>query len=107
MSSRPGDELPGDVSDDLDKFRQLRKRDRDGWDLGGLVEGAFATLTAIGGLVWFASMWWVPDTLTGTEWMGFGALIGVMFGLPAVAIYVLRRGGAQTIQTLIRAWITS
>lgn len=105
MSSRPNDDLPGSVEDDLQKFRELRDRDSDGWALGGIVEGVFATLTALGGLAWFASMWWVPDTLSGTEWMGFGALIGVMFGLPALAIYTLRRGGAQVVKAMLRSFM--
>lgn len=105
MSSRPNDELPGSVEDDLQKFRELRARDRDGWDVGGVVEGVFATLFAFGGIAWFASMWWVPDTISGTEWMSFGALIAIMFGVPAGAIYVLRRGGAEVAKQLLQSFI--
>lgn len=104
MSAGPSDDLPGSVEDDVQKFRELRQRDGNR-SIPALIEGAFAMLLGLCALAWFASMWWVPDTISGTEWMGFGGLIAVMFGLPAGAIYWLRRGGVEVIQALIRQLI--
>lgn len=89
-------------SDDMEKFRDLEGRD--GFDLTppAAIELGFASLTAVVALAWLVSLLWVPDTINGQTWMGLGALGMVMFGAPAAAIYALRRGGMQVLQTVIR-----
>ena len=104
MSNDPfgGDDLPGDPSEDLDKFRELRNRGG-GWEPGALIEGVFASLTALVGVAWFIGLFLVD--VDGTTWMGLGALGGLLFGVPAAIIYGLRRGGAALIRETVREYI--
>lgn len=97
-----GDDLPGDPSEDVQKIRELRNRDGN-WEPPAVIEGVFASLTALVGLVWFLGLF-VLD-VDGTTWMGLGALGAVLFGVPAALVYALRRGGAALIQETIRGYI--
>ena len=95
-------DTPGDIERDIEKFRRYRRRD--GRDLapGAIAEGAFAAVLGLTGLVWLVLLWFTPDPVPSTLWMGVGMLGLVLFGLPAGAIYVLRRGGAETLRRLVR-----
>lgn len=90
------------LSDDMEKFRELEGSG--GFDMSppAVIELAFASLTALVALGWLVSLLWVPDAINGQTWMGLGALGMVMFGVPAGAIYVLRRGGIDVVKAVIR-----
>jgi hypothetical protein len=98
--SKQFDPHDASVGDDIEKFRELRRRDSGGWVK---VELIFGSLTALVGLVWFVSIIFVPDQIDGAAWMGLGMLGLGLFGAPTAAIYWLRRGGIVTCKRVIRA----
>lgn len=100
MSSR---DTPGDLQKDLEKFREFRNRDGGlTTSVPSLLELAFGSLTALLGIVWLVSLWWVPDVIAGETWMGLGILGIVLVGLPFLAIYWFRRGGIDVLRALLR-----
>lgn len=101
MSDRDFD-LNSEFRDDVQKFRKLNRRDGMDWSLPAFIELAFGSLTAVAGLAWLVSLWWVPDVIPGTTWMGLGMLGLVLFGGPAALVYGLRRGGADVVRALVR-----
>jgi len=103
MSDRQEFDINDEFSDDIDKFRNLDTGG--GFDMAppALLELAFLSLTALVGLAWLVGLFFVPETgLDGPTWMGLGALGVVMFGLPAAAIYGLRRGGMGVVRAVVR-----
>lgn len=100
MSSR--DPFDADWRDDVEKFKRLRRRDKQGWSLGSVVELIFASLAGLSALAWFIAMWFVPDPVPGDLWLGLGGLAVAVFAGPAFAIYQLRRGGLGRLRQLIR-----
>ncbi len=88
------------VQKDKERFRDLSGGD--GMDLSppALIELVFFSLTALTLLAWLASLFLFD--VDGQTWMGLGALGLVMFGLPAGLIFVLRRGGAEVVERMIR-----
>jgi len=97
--SKSFDPHDASVSDDIEKFRELRNRESGPWVKFELV---FGSLTALVGIVWFVSIIWVPDTIDGATWMGLGMLGLGLFGAPTAAIYWLRRGGVVTVKRVVR-----
>lgn len=97
MSVDPGDML----KDDLEKVSDLRSGGMD-TSIPALMELAFGSLAGLTALLWIVALFWVPDPITGQTWMGLGALGGVLFGLPAGAIFMLRRGGAEVLMAIVR-----
>jgi len=95
-------DTPGDLQEDIEKIRRYRGQGIRDVGLAALVEGVFASLTGLVGIVWFASLYWVPDVIPSETWMAAGMVGLLVFGLPAGAIYMLRRGGAQVIERVIR-----
>lgn len=91
------------VEDDLEKFRRYRQRDN-GFD-GGKAAWAEAILFLVSTVVaiaWLASLLWVPETIDGATWMSLGALFGLLFGVPTVGLYWVRRGGVATLARFAR-----
>lgn len=93
------------LQDDLDKFREIRGSGGMDTSIPALIElgfGVATALVALGSLV--ALMLWVPDTVDGTSWMGVSAVCLAVTGIPAGAVYGLRRGGAEMIQAIVRSY---
>jgi hypothetical protein len=105
MSQRPDPrdmDFGAQAQEDIEKARQLS---REGVDTTrpALIEVVLVGLAACVGIVWLAALFlWTPEPLSGTQWMSLGAIGGCLFGIPAVAIWWLRRGGIRTIQRTIR-----
>jgi hypothetical protein len=105
MSQRPDPrdmDFEASAREDIEKARRMS---RDGVDTAppALIEIVLLTLASLVAVAWLAALYlWVPETISGTEWMSLGVIGGLIFGGPAVAIYWLRRGGIETIQRLIR-----
>lgn len=102
MSQR--DDLPGDVQDDIQKFKRMRRRDGNR-SAGAWVEMVFVGLFCVVFVAWLASMLVVGDLISGREWLGFGGLGGVLTGVPAGLVYWGRRGGVRQLQALLRGYI--
>lgn len=103
MSGR--DDIPGDWQEDVQKFKQMRRRDNNR-QAGGWLEAILGVLAALVGVAWFVTMWlWVPEPIDGPTWMGLGALGMSVTGLPAAIIYYARRGGARVFKREIRRLI--
>ena len=102
MSQR--DDLPGDVGDDIEKFKRMRRRDGNR-SAGAWVETIFIGLFGVVAIAWLASMLLVPDTIDGRTWLGVGGLGGLLTGAPAGLIYWGRRGGVRAMQAALRGYL--
>lgn len=95
------DDIERLVEQDKQKFQQYSGQGFD-TSVPAVVELAFGVATALLAVVWFLSLLWVPDVIDGTTWMALGMLGLILLGTPAGVIYLLRRGGADTLQQVIR-----
>lgn len=100
MSKR--DPFDASWQDDVEKFKQLRRRDKQGWSVGSVLEIVFITLAGLVAVSWFVAMFFVPDPVPGDMWLGLGGLGILVTGVPALVIYHLRRDGLEVLQRLIR-----
>lgn len=105
MSQRPDPHDMDFEADAREDIRKARRMSREGVDTAppALIEIVLFTLASLVAVGWLAALYlWVPETISGTQWMSLGALGGLIFGGPAVVIYWLRRGGIQTIRRTIK-----
>lgn len=96
--------MSDDIQDWLERDKERLQNMNTGgreWGVAGYLEAGLASITALIALAWLLSMWWVPDPIDGTTWMGLGMLGMALFGLPTVAIYWLRRGGTVVVREIL------
>ena len=99
-------EFDGALQDDAEKFRRYRERDGDiEMTPPALMEVVLLAAAGVIGVAWMASMFWVPEVMSGTTWMALGALGMLVTALPGGALYWLRRGGAREIQRILRLYL--
>lgn len=89
------------LRNDLEKFGDLSG---DGFDtsLPAMIELGFVAMTTLVLLCWLVMLLWVPDPIDGQQWMGFGMVGLLMFGVPGGLLFILRRGGAAVLIAVIR-----
>lgn len=98
------DDMSDMLEDDLEKFQSMRGQGMD-TSIPALVELGFAVCLALVAIAWFAALWWTPDPIAGTTWMGLGVFGLILFGAPFGLIYALRRGGAELLTRTIRGFV--
>ena len=95
------DDINEMAREDVEKFKNL-SGDGMEWSLPAMIELVLGALTTGVVLTWLISMYWVPDPIDGSIWMGLGMLGAAVFGLPLAVIVVMRRGGADVIRAVVR-----
>lgn len=105
MSSGPLDDDMSDmVKDDMETFRRLQSKDV-GSSIPAIIELVLAGATALVGVVWIVSLYWVPDVIASRVWM-LGGVFGLgIFGVPAAIMYLARRGGVEMVERLVQRLI--
>lgn len=98
------DDMSDMLEDDLEKVQSMRGQGMD-TSVPALIEAGFAVGLGLVAIAWFAALWWTPDPIGGTTWMGVGILGGILFGAPLGLIYALRRGGAELLAQTIRGFV--
>lgn len=97
------DDLPGDPQRDVREIKRAVRGGRPSITLPAIIELVFGAITAIAGLIWFVALFlWVPEVVSSTVWIGGGVFVVILLAVPTAAIYKLRRGGIETLSTLIR-----
>ncbi|MFW5900393.1 MAG: hypothetical protein ACOCTH_01285 [Halodesulfurarchaeum sp.] len=97
------DDFSGMVEDDLERVSGLVGGGLD-TSIPSIIELFFGAATTFVAVTWFVTMFFVPDPIDGQAWFSLGMLGLFLFGVPAAGTYWLRRGGADVIMAVLRAY---